>query len=151
MANQEHIKLLEQGIDPWNVWRSEHQEIQPNLSGASLSGANLDGAYLPAADLSGADLSEANLQEANLSRAHLEEANLSKATLSGTTLTKIDLRTTKGLATIQHKGPSDIELFSVQLPQDGSALHFLRGVGVPDEWIDDYRIRMMPRSSITLA
>jgi hypothetical protein len=29
------------------------------------------------------------------------------------------------------------------LPQDGSALHFLRGCGVPDEWIDFYRSTMM--------
>jgi hypothetical protein len=41
------------------------------------------------------------------------------------------------------RGLSDIELFSIQLPQDGSAIHFLRGVDVPDEWIDDYRTCMM--------
>jgi hypothetical protein len=44
---------------------------------------------------------------------------------------------------VTHRGPSHIELYSVQLPQDGSALHFLRGAGVPDEWIDEYRVRMM--------
>jgi hypothetical protein len=47
------------------------------------------------------------------------------------------------LTTIHHAEPSTIELFSVQLPQDGGALHLLRGVGVPDEWIDDYRTHMM--------
>ena len=31
----------------------------------------------------------------------------------------------------------------MKLPQDGSALHFLRGAGIPDEWIDDYRAHMM--------
>ncbi|HEY3992454.1 MAG TPA: toll/interleukin-1 receptor domain-containing protein [Ktedonobacteraceae bacterium] len=44
--------------------------------------------------------------------------------------------------TIKHTGPSYLELFSIQLPQDGSAEQFLRGVGVPDEWIDDYRARI---------
>jgi hypothetical protein len=31
----------------------------------------------------------------------------------------------------------------VQLPQDGSAPHFLRGVGVPDAWIALYQAEMM--------
>lgn len=144
-----------------------------NLSGADLSGAHLDkadlrsadlygtdlrevnlrGADLRGADLRGADLSEAHLNEADLRRADLRRANLSgvdlhRADLSGTTLwktilTKIDLRTTKGLSAIKHDGPSFIELFNVQLPQDGSILPFLRGVGVPDEWIDFWRTTMM--------
>jgi hypothetical protein len=41
------------------------------------------------------------------------------------------------------QGPSNLTLYSIQLPQDGNAIHFLRGAGVPDEWIDDYRARMM--------
>src|SRR5205085_5247202 len=36
-----------------------------------------------------------------------------------------------------------VELHTVKLPQDGSALHFLRGVGLLDEWIDLYRAQMM--------
>lgn len=119
-----------------------------DLSGADLSGANLSAAYLNGANLNGANLRGANLSEASLVETNLRGTNLSEARLcgirlSGATLANIDLRTTKGLATIKHRGPSLIELFSVQLPEDGSALHFLRGVGVPDEWIDDYRIRMM--------
>ena len=30
----------------------------------------------------------------------------------------------------------------MKLPQDGSALHFLRGTGVPNEWIDFYRTQI---------
>jgi hypothetical protein len=51
--------------------------------------------------------------------------------------------TVKGLIEVQHKGPSPVALYSIQLPPDGSALHFLRGAGVPDEWIEDYCTRMM--------
>lgn len=43
---------------------------------------------------------------------------------------------------MRHDGYSHIELYTVQLPLDGSALHFLRGAGVPDEWIDFYRSSM---------
>jgi hypothetical protein len=49
------------------------------------------------------------------------------------------LRQVKGLAQINHLGPSHLVLYSVKLPQDGSALPFLRGAGVPEAWIDDYR------------
>jgi hypothetical protein len=137
--------------------------FRANLSRANLSAANLGEAKLSAANLSEANLINVNLFESNLSEANLRaaylngakleganlinadlsEANLSRANLHWTTIAKIDLSITKGLATINHRGPSHIELFSVQLPQDGSALHFLRGAGVPEKWIDDYRAHMM--------
>ncbi|HEU5380931.1 MAG TPA: toll/interleukin-1 receptor domain-containing protein [Ktedonobacteraceae bacterium] len=158
MANPEQVELLQQEIDHWNTWRAENPEIRPDLreadlrgavlseadlSRAVLRGADLSRAVLRGAVLSWADLSRADLRRAVLSEINLSWADLSRAILWGTVIAKSDLRTTKGLTTINHWGPSDIELFSVQLPQDGSALHFLRGVGVPDEWIDDYRARMM--------
>ncbi len=55
----------------------------------------------------------------------------------------MDLRDIKGLAEIRHEGPSAVVLSTIQLPPDGSAIHFLRGAGVPDEWIADYRGHMM--------
>jgi len=61
------------------------------------------------------------------------------AVLSGANLINLDLRKAKGLALIDHRGPSVIHLPSLQLPQDGSALHFLRGVGLTDEHIDLWR------------
>ena len=85
----------------------------------------------------------ANLSDANLSDAILRGANLSNVLLRQTILDRIDLRTVHGLSTIKYQGPSIIALHTVQLPEDGSALLFLRGCGVPEEWIDDYRARMM--------
>jgi hypothetical protein len=114
-----------------------------NLRGANLSGANLRGADLSRTDLCNADLSRAKLNNAKLSNANLEGADLSRAKTDETIFASLDLRTVKGLVEIQHIGPSRIELYSVQFPQDGSALHFLRGVGVPDEWIDFWRATMM--------
>ena len=77
MANEEHLAILEQGVEAWNKWREEHPNIPPDLRGANLVGA---------------DLREANLRHANLSEAHLYDANLTKAYLSEADLTRADLR-----------------------------------------------------------
>lgn len=133
------------------------------LSNASLMGASLISTALNDADLSNANLSSANLNDANLASANLDNAcltyvnlergiffstkldnaDLSGATMGNTILYEMDLRKVKGLSNIYHEGPSLVELYTIQLPQDGSALHFLRGVGVPDEWIDILRSTMM--------
>ncbi len=113
--------------------------LDADLSFAVLSSANLNGAFLNCANLNGADLNGASLSRANLTGADLSCANLRSVVLYGTIFSEVDLRQTKGLLEIQYIGPSIINLHSIQLPQDGSALHFLRGAGVPDEWIDFYR------------
>jgi len=97
MANQQQLDLLLQGVEAWNTWITQHEEVMPDLSGADLSGATLSEAFLSfanliradlsfanffRADLSGADLSGAILTSATLSFADLSEATLSEATLS---------------------------------------------------------------------
>jgi Pentapeptide repeats (8 copies) len=81
MANQEHLDILEQGVEIWNQWRQEYPDVQPALSGADLGGArlrdadlswaHLNEAHLRDADLSGADLCHATLVETDLTRANL--------------------------------------------------------------------------------
>lgn len=83
MANEEHLAILNQGADAWNIWRYHHPDIQPNLGGADLLRANLSGANLGEADLSGTYLHEAFLSGAYLHGANLREADLSEADLSG--------------------------------------------------------------------
>jgi hypothetical protein len=124
-----------------------------NLAGATLTDAHMVSVNLIMADLRKADLRGAHLRDAKLNGANLNAADLSGADLGGANLSGailfstifalVDLRETGGLAEIQHWGPSRVELHTLQLPQDGSALHFLRGAGVPNEWIDDYRARTM--------
>jgi len=134
-----------------------------NLSGANLNNAYLGGAYLSDANLSGVDLGKADLSHADLIRANFSGANLHGANLHGANLSDAilgdveisnavftrtffannDFRLVKGLVAAKHYGPSHIDLYSVQLPQDGSALYFLRSVGVPEEWIDFYRAQMI--------
>ena len=97
MANEEHLKILKQGVAAWNQWRKQNPETVPDLSKADLSEAYLWEVNLHRADLSGADLREADLNEANLSEADLRladlwEANLSEANLRRANLSGADLR-----------------------------------------------------------
>ena len=111
MANEEHLKILKQGVDVWNQWREENPDIQPDLSEArlysmSLSGVNFSRANLYEIDLTRANLRRANLHSANLHKGHffstdlreadlwwaiLREAILVGANLSGANLYEADL------------------------------------------------------------
>jgi uncharacterized protein YjbI with pentapeptide repeats len=79
MAKPEHLEQLKRGVEYWNIWRKEHPNIEPDLTGVDFHGADLHGADLHGADLSDADLSEANLSEANLSEASLRGVRLKRA------------------------------------------------------------------------
>ncbi|MDQ3706659.1 MAG: toll/interleukin-1 receptor domain-containing protein [Chloroflexota bacterium] len=81
MANEEHVRLLKQGIVAWNTWREDNPSVSPDLSDADLSRATLVGINLSGANLEGADLHQANLNGATLSRANLTEAYLAGANL----------------------------------------------------------------------
>ncbi|WP_220209527.1 toll/interleukin-1 receptor domain-containing protein [Reticulibacter mediterranei] len=106
MANGEHVKILQQGIDAWNEWRKKHPEVRPelcnidasniNLSNidlinADLVDANLSNAILRGAILKGAILKGANLSRADLRTASFRSADLSNANLSNTDLTSANL------------------------------------------------------------
>src|SRR3989442_809699 len=108
MADQQQLDLLRQGVTDWHVWRTQHPDIQPNLSGAQLSGADLSEANLTYTNLNSVDLSEANLRYANLSGANLTYADLSEAQVGLTIFGSVDLRTVKGLETVRHFSPSII-------------------------------------------
>ena len=95
MANEEHLKILKQGVEQWNKWRLENA-TRPDLAGADLSdadlfSANLSGAELSDADLRRASLSGANLSDAELNGARLGLANLTGANLSGANLSDAEL------------------------------------------------------------
>jgi uncharacterized protein YjbI with pentapeptide repeats len=91
MADEEHLRTLEQGVDAWNRWREGSPNVTPNLSGADLREAYLGGAYLRGANLIRAKLSGANLMEANLIAVDLSGANLYQALLSRAKLSRADL------------------------------------------------------------
>lgn len=168
MANPEHIKLLKQGVEGWNKWRREHRDITPALGGADLSGANLDnadliganlnntslvnaslidadlrGASLLYADLEGADLGGASLTGvilggANLSRTKLSGTDCTRARLSYATFADTDLSRVKGLETVKHHAPSSIGVDTLYNSAGKIPEVFLRGCGVPDDFIAFY-------------
>jgi uncharacterized protein YjbI with pentapeptide repeats len=106
-----------------------------DLKIANLTDANLTDATLNSANLMGADLKSANLAFANLSLTRLEGADLSGAILESTVLGNIDLSTVRGLNTVQHEGPSSIGVDTIYLSQGKIPDSFLRGCGVPDNFI----------------
>jgi hypothetical protein len=96
MANQEHLDILNHGVEAWNRWREKHYELVPNLYEIDLSWRNLSGANLCQTDLGWTNLSYAQLEKANLSDAtgngaFLEQATLKNAILIRTNLSKADL------------------------------------------------------------
>lgn len=136
VASLHHANLFDANLNRANLNRA-------NLSGADLHYAHLIEVNLSYANLNHADLSHANLHDVNLSHANLGHTNLRGTHIQGAIFARIDLREVRGLTELNHYGPSHVALHTVQLPQDGSAVHFLRGCGVSDEWIDFYRAQMM--------
>jgi hypothetical protein len=150
MANPEHLEILKQGVKAWNEWRREHPDVKPDFSRADLINANLRGAdlreadlreailkftYLGFADLSFANLNGANLGGANLGGANLRGADFTDASLAFTTFADNDLSEVKGLKAVIHVLPSTIGVDTLyksagKIPED-----FLRGCGVPDDFI----------------
>jgi len=59
--NEEHLAILNQGVDVWNEWRVDNRDIVPDLREANLFKADLRGADLGGANLTGVNLPGANL------------------------------------------------------------------------------------------
>ncbi len=86
MANQEHLKILRQGVEIWNRWREENPKTEPDLAEADLRAADLSRANLRDASFFMANLRRANLTRTDLKFAQLAEADLSSADLAGADL-----------------------------------------------------------------
>jgi len=54
VANEEHLKILKQGVEAWKEWREKNPPITPDLSKADLYEADLYEADLTGANLNGA-------------------------------------------------------------------------------------------------
>jgi uncharacterized protein YjbI with pentapeptide repeats len=103
--------------------------------GANFNGANIFGASLRKSNLTGATFIDANLVFADFTGADITGADFSRAQVGGTVFGNTDLSKTKGLNTVHHFGPSVIGLDTVY--QSGGKIPepFLRGCGVPDDFI----------------
>src|ERR1039458_10326925 len=117
MANSEHLAKILEGVRAWNDWRKANFKIAPDLREVHLSWA---------------DLSEANLRGA-----HLTGSDLTGASIGYTTFGDNDLSEVKGLETVLHRGPSTIGIDTFYLSHGNIPLAFLRGAGVPENFIEN--------------
>lgn len=175
MANQEHLKILKQGVKVWNDWRQENGTAFVDLSGANLNGidlsyanfaignfqniqlnnanlfavnfflaalngGNLANSHLSRADFENAflvdvDFTAANLGSVNFNYAHLSRANFTNSEIIYTIFADNDLSEVKGLDNVRHMGPSTIGIDTLYKSGGRIPESFLRGCGVPDEFI----------------
>ena len=111
-----------------------------NLQDADLTRANLDGSDLYDANLSrtmlvAATFRGASLFATDLSGSILNDANFTLAKFGDVTLGNNDLSVALGLHDISHRGPSSIGIDTLFMSQGHIPEAFLRGVGVPEEFI----------------
>jgi hypothetical protein len=97
---------------------------------ATLYQARLSVACLISADFTFADLGEVNLDGANL-----DKANLDHARIHDVVFCDVDLSTVQGLDTVWHRGPSVIGIDTLYRSHGQIPEVFLRGCGVPDQFI----------------
>jgi len=150
MADREQFERLQDSMaennncKAWKEWRSDNAGITIDLTGVNLSGANLIRANLSGANLGWTNLVRANLSGANLIRADLSEADLSGAKLSRsiigrTNFIRIDLTKAVGLEECRFTGISSIDHETLRLSRN-LPLKFLRGCGLQDWEIEDYKL-----------
>jgi hypothetical protein len=114
--------------------------IHTNLSETALNHADFRDAYLIDADLRAADLSNASfkgaqLSEVNLSRAVLKDTDFTNAMVSRLRLCEVNLSQAKGLESVHHARGSSIDLTALQLSKRQIPDIFLKGIGLPDQFI----------------
>ena len=63
MADDEHVRIILEGVDAWNQWRAQNPEVQVDLRSADLCDIEL-----PGADLRDALLTSCDFRDAVLSR-----------------------------------------------------------------------------------
>lgn len=115
---------------------SEASLKKAGLRAANLTDADLNKAILSGADLAWANLTGTDLRGADISDVQLIFADLSKSIFGWTYIANINLKEVKGLKSIIHKGPSSIGIDTIYKSQGEIPEIFLRGVGVPDNFIE---------------
>jgi uncharacterized protein YjbI with pentapeptide repeats len=106
-----------------------------DLTDATLESANLGDSNFSGATLVDANLTDADLRDANLKGADLSNSDFTDAKIGHTVFGDNNLSTTKGLDTVKHDGPSTIGTDTILRSRGNIPESFLRGCGVPDEFI----------------
>ncbi len=106
-----------------------------NLLHCDLRGADLTYTNLFRTDFSWADLTGADLRGANLKSTYVDEAIFTNVRIGLTTFGDVDLSRVKGLETVTNYSPSSIGLDTLYKSAGKIPERFLRGCGVPDDFI----------------
>ena len=114
---------------------SSARAIRAYLLRSNLSGANLISTNLSGANLSDVDLSRAELTGTYLIGADISGVDFTGARLAYTTFADNDLSRVKGLETVKHHAPSSIGIDTIFKSQGHIPEIFLRGCGVPEDFI----------------
>ena len=82
MADHELLEiLLDEGVDFWNHWLSEHPQVYPDFSGADLRNRDLAGANLRWSEMQGTDMTGARLDSVDLHDSDITAASFVGASL----------------------------------------------------------------------
>jgi len=114
---------------------------ESKLVGVNLSHVDLSGASLHATVLRDVNLSDSNLQGVDFSMAILSEVDLSRADISDaetawTIFAQTKFDETNGLDKVFHSAESSIGIDTVYLSKGNIPVKFLRGAGIPDNFIE---------------
>jgi len=110
-------------------------DLRADFRDADLNNADLSFASFNDADLDGANLRGADLYAADLSHARLTGTDFTSALLGHTIFANNDLSEVKGLETAEHVTPSSIGIDTLYKSAGKIPEVFLRGCGVPDDFI----------------
>lgn len=106
--------------------------VGSNLTETDLSRGNFMQANFTTAKLERANFQEALLLWANFAGAYLAETNFSSSMMLGTGLGLTDLSSTRGLAKVNHLGPSSVSADTLIASGGKIPERFLRLAGVPE-------------------
>ena len=111
-----------------------------NLSYSDLTDADLSDAIMQSTQLWGTDLTRATLCGAHIAAtifgyAKLEQADFTDAGIDDAIFGHNDLSVAKGLESVEHRGPSMIDIDTIYRSKGGIPEAFLRGVGAPEDFL----------------
>lgn len=119
-----------------NIVRLDHSNLRgSNLSGTNLQGANLNWTRLINTDLTGADLSHAFLSMAAFDGVKCACTNFFEVKMMYATINDVDLSEATNLKSVIHYGGSSVGLDTIYKSRGNIPEKFLRGCGVPEEFI----------------
>lgn len=118
MANQEHLRILKQGVNAWNYWREQNPQINPDLAEADLHAFELRRVNFSRTSLHKADLSFAVIPNSDFTFAELGEADLSNAVANDATFRCANLSSASfRWAMLKEANLTDANLFRADLSE----------------------------------